>query len=78
MTTESRYPDPETMAQQLLGSLFVQIEQLHRQRGDRGRFAVEPGSSLAGDDQATRRISFRTPPLPRWATPLSTCTPSVR
>jgi hypothetical protein len=53
MTTDGSQPDPETMAQELLGDLFVKIEQLHHQRGDRERFAVQPGSSLAGDDQAT-------------------------
>lgn len=46
-------PDPETMAQDLLRSLFVQIEWAHHQRGDRERFAVQPGSALAGDNRAT-------------------------
>jgi hypothetical protein len=41
------------MARELLGNLFVKIEQAHQQRGDRQHFAVEPGSSLAGDDKTT-------------------------
>jgi hypothetical protein len=54
MTTEGGSPHPETMAQELLGSLFGEIEQAHQQRGEPERFAVEPGSSLDGDDQVTK------------------------